>query len=62
MIGGCWARNRAMWPKERIKAEVSEIRAAPSMGLIANVIPVGKDASEVAMKLAERAAEAERHR
>ena len=59
---GRWGYTRATWPKERLKAEVAEIRAAPLMGRIANVIPVGKDASEVAMKLAERAAEAERHR
>ncbi len=50
------------WPKERVKAEVAEIRAAPSMVHMGAVIPPGKDASEVTMKLAESAAEAERHR
>ncbi len=62
MMRGRWGYTRATWPTRRIKEEVAEIRAAPSMGRMGSYIPPGMDAGEVARRLAQRAAKAGQRR
>ena len=62
MMRGRWGYTRATWSRERIKAEIAEVRAVPPMGRMDNYIPPGRDATEVAGKLALQAELAERRR